>query len=201
MRQRSLALGVKLNRLAERRLLREMGSLGEDLKRYWSKVRKDDECWKWTDSLGGTGYGQFLIFNRKLLPHRISYILHKKSIIPEGLLACHICDNPSCVNPKHIFIGSQKDNLMDCSRKKRCSSGEHMPKGELSKWSKLKEKDVLDIFKLLNARVRQIDIAKKFNVTQSNVSEIKRGNSWKHLKEKRNKYGLQPLQREENQNT
>lgn len=88
------------------------------------QVVNDKGCWSWSGSKDGKGYGT--ISNRKgskFSPekaHRVSYEKHF-GLIPAGMLVCHKCDNPECTNPEHLFIGTQKDNMQDCSNKNRIS--------------------------------------------------------------------------------
>lgn len=86
--------------------------------RFWNFVKKDSGCWAWSGTLDSYGYG-VLSFKRKMLKaHRISYEIHNK-VIDEELLVCHKCDNPSCVNPEHLFQGTSKDNTWDMIAKGR----------------------------------------------------------------------------------
>lgn len=90
--------------------------------RFWEKVDKrgPDECWPWNASRDKNGYGHFGIGNgRTTRAHRVSWQLANSSEIPAAMLACHTCDNPPCVNPAHIFIGTMADNLQDASAKGR----------------------------------------------------------------------------------
>jgi len=87
---------------------------------FWINVDKknDDDCWEWTGKLLFKKYGQ----------HRFSYQLHNPTENMKGLLVCHKCDNPKCVNPKHLFLGTQKDNMQDCKNKGRTTKGFKMSK-------------------------------------------------------------------------
>ena len=88
--------------------------------RFWSFVKKTKGCWNWTGNKW-KGYGMISAWNPKprlLKAHRLSYELHKGQV-PKGLCVLHSCDNPSCVNPKHLFLGTQLDNLQDMREKGR----------------------------------------------------------------------------------
>jgi hypothetical protein len=92
----------------------------EQLKRFWAKVDKEteNECWEWTAATSSKGYGQFAIGGVSKSTHRISYIMHKGKI-PDGLMICHTCNNPPCVNPNHLYAGSNKENMQQASNEKR----------------------------------------------------------------------------------
>src|SRR5690348_7112088 len=98
---------------------------GDPVKRFWSKVEKTDGCWIWRGTMNGVGYGVFWLpmgkprnANSRVYAHRLSYEMHEGKI-PDGMFICHRCDNPACVNPDHLFLGTQSDNMTDCSRKGR----------------------------------------------------------------------------------
>lgn len=105
------------------------------MQRFFDKVTYEPNsgCWLWTACAEtGAGYGMFAGFPGDKRTHRISYRLHHGEI-PPGLLVCHRCDVRTCVNPEHLFLGTHKDNMQDCSRKGRIQRVEalktHCPKG------------------------------------------------------------------------
>lgn len=119
--------------------------LPETINRFWAKVDMGPNCWNWTASTAGRGYGQFWVKSRKRLcyAHRFSWELHNLKWVPEGMLIRHDCDNPLCVNPSHLRLGTAKDNYRDMvSRGRRrlrpC-------KGECHGRARLTRKDVEEI--------------------------------------------------------
>lgn len=144
-------------------------------KRFWSKVNKTKTCWNWIAGKTIDGYGSFNIGHRMENAHRVSFKITYGDI-PNGLHCLHKCDNRVCVNPEHLFLGTNSDNVKDRVIKKRSNKGENVY------LSKLNYKQVLEIKEMLRNNILQLEIAKKFNVLPCTISKINIGLTWKHVK-------------------
>lgn len=137
-----------------------------------------DQCWSWKGHTAHGGYGMTSNNNKGLRAHRASWILHNGEI-PEGMFVLHHCDNPICSNPKHLFLGTQKDNICDAKMKGR---HKHIPSnGEKNANSKLNSIQVREIKELLNNNKSHREIAEMFNIGRPSITNIKNGKTWAHL--------------------
>ena len=147
--------------------------------RFWEKVDKSagpDGCWLWLASCHPTsGYGVFFLAYKTKPAHRIAWQL-TNGPIPKGLCALHHCDNPPCVNPSHLFIGTKADNSRDAVNKGR------PPRGEAVASSKLNAEEVLKI-RCCYAQgiMSQRELASIYKVHQTQIGHIVRRKHWKHL--------------------
>lgn len=149
--------------------------------------KNENECWLWTGGKDRDGYGQINSSREKgvarkcLRAHRISYE-HFIGEIPKGYFVCHTCDNPSCVNPKHLWAGSVNDNNKDAIKKGRDKSYASNPlKGEANSQAKLTANKVREIRKLKKEGVTTLEISKIFNIHVAHVNAVCRKATWKHI--------------------
>jgi len=142
----------------------------------WNKIniKGENECWEWVSGLTEAGYGRMRINHIKYMSHRIVWELTFGSI-PNNLCVLHHCDNRKCCNPKHLFLGTHIDNVIDKVNKNR----QQKLSGELNGRHKLIFKEVLEIRNLyLTGEYFQKDIAKIFGITQATVSSIILFKTW-----------------------
>lgn len=152
--------------------------------RFWSHVDKsagEAGCWTWTGCTDKWGYGQvYWEGKRARSSHRVVYQITYGEI-PQGKLVCHHCDNPPCVNPVHLFLGTNQDNLIDAVVKGRHKGCLRPQRGELNFAAKLSVSTVCKIRSLFSAGVSVAEIARKTNVPYSNAWGIAHRKTWKHI--------------------
>lgn len=141
--------------------------------RIEAKVERLTECgcWIWMGGCQVRGYGEIISNNKKHAAHRVSYTLYKGDI-PKGMYVCHKCDTVSCVNPDHLFLGTQKDNLSDMARKGRSTLGEKNARAKLT---------VEQIKEIRESNDTHQNIANRMGVCRSNIGAIKNRERWSHV--------------------
>lgn len=137
-----------------------------------------DACWNWMGPINTNGYGQFTDKNRKRLAHRASHELFLGPI-PDGMNVCHSCDNRRCINPHHLWAGSQSANLKDAAAKGRIFRPNTT--GERNGNRKLSADDVRAIRSMFRGGQRRYRIAERFGVSPTTVGEIISGKIWKDV--------------------
>lgn len=145
--------------------------------RFWSRVQKrgPDDCWEWTGSKRD-GYGQIRNRQKNDHTHRVSWELHHGPI-PAGQFVCHRCDNPPCVNPAHLFLGTNRENLADMRRKGR-ESRQGGRRGSAHHAAKLNEAVVAEI---RASGLGAYAVAKRYGLHYKTARRIVDGVSWRHV--------------------
>lgn len=148
------------------------------IKRFWSKVNigNEHECWTWKGFCNDFGHGKFSNWNGigSALAHRVSFTIAFGEI-PDEMCVLHRCDNPPCVNPNHLFLGTRADNNADRDAKDR---GNNLF-GSKHGMAILKENDISEIIRLAMSGLNNIEIGKIFHTSHSNISQIIGGKAWK----------------------
>jgi len=160
--------------------------------RFWAKVSKASVCWIWTGALDKDGYGVFRTpLKSSDRAHRVAFILAGGKI-PHGMMVLHHCDNPSCVNPAHLYAGTHADNTKDAVDRKRMAAGERngtrrhpekLARGSRQGLSKLTESQVQDIRKLRKQGATLKQLAAMANVSIATIGYVCNGSTWKHVGE------------------
>lgn len=163
--------------------------------RFWERVQQTDSCWLWTGAKYGPRYGGMTINKRTVGAHRVSWEL-ANGPVPHGLSVLHHCDVPLCVNPSHLFLGTQRDNMADCARKgrnvfqahpERIPRGdahgmrlhpERRARGEQHGLTTLRESDVLEI---RGASGTNTSLALRFGVSRRTIRNIRSRKTWAHV--------------------
>lgn len=147
------------------------------LKKY---VTSPTGCWEYTGGIDRCGYGKFAVGKRRLGAHKVSYVLHRGSIDP-GLVVMHTCDNPTCINPDHLQLGTVRDNVHDCIAKGRFSkvglTGGTRPKRKIVGWNDTEIIEFEDVYELKAAGFSDGHVSEVAN----GKSALYRGYRWKYV--------------------
>lgn len=145
--------------------------------RFWSRVSvgEPEECWGWLGTLNHNGYGLFGAAGTQVLAHRFAYDLASGDQ-PGVRCVLHRCDNPPCVNPDHLFLGTRADNMRDMRHKNRGA------KGSRTGGAKLTEPAVAAARERWSRGELQADLAAEFGVTQGTMSVALNGRTWRHVR-------------------
>lgn len=146
---------------------------GMDAKLFWTKVRKTETCWIWMGTLDKDGYGNYYTGNRPHRAPRISYALAHPNQEIVGKVVRHTCDNPACVNPAHLRLGTQKDNMRDRGARGRTA------KGAANGRAKISEEQVRELLRRANEGPTKL--SKEVGLHLSTVANILKRKIWKHV--------------------
>ncbi len=135
-----------------------------------------DDCWSWRGRLDPSGYGRFDMNGKPHLAHRIAYFLNRPND-DQSLVVCHACDNPSCCNPQHLWLGTQADNISDMDRKNRRAP---LPIKRGKEASKCKL-DELDVFEIIASLKSNKELASIYGVSPAAIWNIRHGRAWSHI--------------------
>lgn len=157
----------------------ERFGLADTRRRFEARVKKGDGCWEWQGATGKNGYGYMRMPMIGARPaHRLAWEF-ANGAIPDGLFVLHSCDNRACVNPEHLWLGTNKDNLRDAKTKGRCRGG--LFQGELHCMAKLSREQAQAIRAARDNNGAIQCLADQYGITYSHAKDIAAGRSWKHL--------------------
>lgn len=151
--------------------------------RFWRNVRRTDYCWEWTASTDRGGYGSISENNKSRGAHQVSWEIHFGPI-PDGMFVLHKCDNPPCVRPDHLFLGTSKDNAQDRQQKGRWKGGvtsETAARGESNAKCKLTAAIVIRIRLRHASGDSPTDMALEYDVNRSTIHAIVKRRIWTHI--------------------
>lgn len=147
---------------------------------FWSRVAKSDSCWLWQGGTNHEGYGRISFENKQRYAHQVAYLI-TYGAIPSGLFVLHTCDNPLCVRPNHLYLGTHQDNMNDRKNRGGYATGENhyihkhpeIVQGERNGRAKISNQTAQEIHRrYVSEGIRQVDLAKEYNLSQAQISWI-----------------------------
>lgn len=142
--------------------------------RFWSRIDKSGECWLWRGSVNNWGYGSIHVCDTRIYVHRLSWMLANGDI-PDGMYVCHSCDNPACVRPDHLWLGTPQQNQRDMRDKGRARG---------PAVGRLTDSQVISIREeYATGNISTTKLAQKYGIGQSTVMHILKRRTWAHLPE------------------
>jgi hypothetical protein len=156
--------------------------------RFWKYVDSegDEGCWNWKGGKTSKGYGRFHLHGRSRYAHRVSWVIFNNRQIPENMEICHACDNPACVNPGHLWLGTHSENIQDSFDKGRVPAA---PRGEQTGNNVLTNEHVKEI--KASVKLREFKrgektpfyqfLADKYRVSFRTIENIVYGVTWSHV--------------------
>lgn len=154
--------------VGKRKRWRECSTMAESFERW---VDKSGDCWLWTGAVSSFGYGIFRYAKKQYIASRAALVIDGRDPGP-GMYACHHCDNPLCVNPAHLYSGTPRQNVADARDRGRSSCGEKHYEAKLTE---------ADVRAIRSSEMNNVQTAAIYGVTHSNISQIRRRNTWKHV--------------------
>ncbi len=161
-----------------------------DHSRFWAKVDKSQSCWEWLAAKNRQGYGLFRLNGKAQLAHRVAWMLSVEAI-PDGLCVCHHCDNPACVRPDHLFVGTHADNAHDRDRKGRYGADiraavskypDRQVRGERQHSARLTEAQVLEIrCRFGSGGCTYAGLGREYGVGECCIRDIITRHTWTHI--------------------
>ena len=140
---------------------------------FWLQFLGLNGCWEWRGARDNTGYGKFMADGKRYYAHRYSY-MHNVGKIKRGMYVLHKCDNPPCIRPSHLYIGTKKQNTQDAVRRGRIAHGSRCPQSKFTK-------DDVDMIRAIykGGKTTQQEIADEYGVSRPTITNIINNKNWK----------------------